>query len=193
MISKFVKGKTAVFIDSSNIYFSERTLGWRIDFKKLLNYFKNNVDLHRIAFYGNLNPDNARERKFHDFLELIGYIVKHKKIKFIQDDADHEHGGHHKGNLDVDLTIDAVHFKNEYDTFLLLSGDGDFESLLKYLKIYKKRCIVFSTKGHVSIELIRQAKFVDFKKLKSEIKREFSSQNKDFPGLSQGKPRSVLP
>ena len=67
MISNFVKGKTAVFIDASNIYFSQRTLGWRIDFKKLLAYFKKNADLHRMAFYGALNPDNDRERKFHDF------------------------------------------------------------------------------------------------------------------------------
>lgn len=172
MISKFVKGKTAVFIDASNIYFSERTLGWRIDFKKLLDYFKKETDLYRIAFYGALNPDNERERKFHDFLEIIGYVIRHKKVKFIKDKTDYEYGGHHKGNIDVDLTIDAVHFKNEYDTFVLLSGDGDFESLLKYLKASKKRCIILSTKGHVSIELIRQAKFIDFKKLKTELRRE---------------------
>ena len=139
MIRKFVKGKTAVFIDASNIYFSERTLGWRIDFKKLLNYFKNNTDLGRISFYGTLNPDNERERKFHDFLEMIGYIVRHKKIKFIKDDADGKLGGRHKGNIDVDLTIDAVHFRDEYDT----------------------------------LELIRQVKFIDFKKLKNDIRREF--------------------
>ena len=169
MISNFVKGKTAVFIDASNIYFSQRTLGWRIDFKKLLAYFKKNTDLHRMAFYGALNPDNDRERKFHDFLEIIGYTVKHKKIKFIKDPSDQERGGHHKGNIDVDLTIDAVHLRDEYDSFVLLSGDGDFESLLKYLKAYKKRCVVMSTKGHVSIELIRQAKFIDFKKLKQNI------------------------
>ena len=72
-------------------------------------------------------------------------------------------------DIDADLTIDAVHFRDEYDSFVLLSGDGDFESLLKYLKAYKKRCIVMSTKGHVSIEPIRQAKFLDFKKLKYEI------------------------
>lgn len=57
-------------------------------------------------------------------------------------------------------------------SMILLSsfpGDGDFESLLKYLKAYKKRCIILSTKSHVSIELIRQAKFIDFKKIKSEI------------------------
>jgi len=169
MISKYVRGRTAVFIDASNIYFSQKTLEWRIDFKKLLDYFKKEADLSRIAFYGALNPDNERERKFHDFLEIIGYVVRHKKIKFIKDATDQEHGGHNKGNVDVDLTIDAVHFKNDYDSFILLSGDGDFESLLKYLKVYHKRCIVLSTKGHVSIELIRQAKFVDFKKLKNII------------------------
>ncbi len=169
MISQYVKGKTAVFVDASNIYFSQKSLGWRVDFKKLLEYFKKNSDLYRIAFYSSLNPDNEKERKFHDFLEIIGYVVRHKKIKFIRDREDQEHGGHHKGNVDVDLTIDAVHFRDEYDSFILLSGDGDFESLLKYLKAHKKRCIVLSTKKHVSIELIRQAKFVDFKKLKKKI------------------------
>lgn len=169
MIEKFVKGKTAVFIDSSNIYFSYKTLKWKIDFQKLLNYFKSNTDLFRIAFYGAINPENKKERKFHDFLEIIGYVVRHKEIKFIKDEKDAVYGGHHKGNIDVDLTIDAVHFRDDYDSFILLSGDGDFESLIKYLKAFRKRCIVMSTKGHISIELLRQAKFIDFKKIRDEI------------------------
>ena len=169
MIKEFVKGKTAVFIDSSNIYFSQKTLGWKIDFKKLLEYFRENTDLFRIAFYGAINPDNKKERKFHDFLEIIGYAVRHKKIKFIKDEKDAIHGGHHKGNIDVDLTIDAVHLRDSYDSFVLLSGDGDFGSLIKYLKGHKKRCIVMSTKGHIAIELLRQAKFIDFRKIKDRI------------------------
>jgi len=169
VIKKYVKGKTAVFIDSANIYFSQKTLGWKIDFKKLLDYFKKNTDLFRIAFYGAINPKNEKERKFHDFLEIIGYVVKHKEIKFIRDGRENKYGGHHKGNIDVDLTIDAVHYRDKYDTFILLSGDSDFESLIKYLKNFKKRCLVVSTKGHISIELIRQAKFIDFKKIKREI------------------------
>lgn len=169
MIDKFATGKTAVFIDSANIYFSQKTMGWKIDFKKLLEYFKKNTELYRIAFYGAINPDNEKERKFHDFLEIIGYVVKHKKIKFIRDKEDVKYGGHHKGNVDVDLTIDAVHFRDDYDSFILLSGDGDFESLIKYLKVFRKRCIVMSSKGHISIELLRQAKFLDFKKIREQI------------------------
>jgi len=172
MINKFVKGKTAVFIDSANVYYSEKTMGWRIDFQKLLNYFKRETNLFRIAYYGAINPENKGERKFHDFLEILGYVVRHKKIKFIKDETDLAYGGHHKGNIDVDLTIDAVHFRDDYDTFVLLSGDSDFESLIKYLKAFKKRCIVMSTKGHISIELLKQAKFIDFKKIRKEIERK---------------------
>ncbi|MFA6485742.1 MAG: NYN domain-containing protein [Candidatus Magasanikbacteria bacterium] len=169
MINKFVKGKTAVFIDSANIYFSQKTMGWRVDFKKLLEYFKRETNLYRIGFYGAINPDNPKERKFHDFLEIIGYVVRHKEIKFIKDEKDGERGGHHKGNVDVDIAIDAVHFRDSYDTFILLSGDGDFESLIKYLKSFNKRCIVISASGHVAFELIRQAKYIDFKKLRTEL------------------------
>jgi len=169
MIKKFAKGKTAVFIDAANIYFSQKTMGWRIDFKKLLGYFKKNTTLFRITYYGAINPENEKEQKFHDFLEIIGYIVKHKEIKFIKDKKDKIYGGHHKGNIDVGLTIDAVHYRDDYGTFVLLSGDSDLESLIKYLKVFKKRCIVVSTKGHISIELLRQAKFIDFKKIRKEI------------------------
>ncbi|MDD4990436.1 MAG: NYN domain-containing protein [Candidatus Pacebacteria bacterium] len=169
MINKFTKGKTAVFIDASNIYFSQKTMGWRVDFKKLLEYFKTNADISKVIFYAAINPENLKERKFHDFLEIIGYSVRHKEVKFIKDQKDNIHRGHNKGNIDVDLTIDAVHFRDSYETFILLSGDGDFESLIKYLKAYKKRCIVISAKKHIAIELIRQAKFIDFKKIRKYV------------------------
>jgi len=90
-------------------------------------------------------------------------------VKFIRDKNDVEHGGHRKANLDVEITLDAVDLKDQYDSFVLCSGDGDFEPLLKYLKAHRKRCVVISTKGHIAVELVRQAKFLDFKKLKKEI------------------------
>ncbi len=68
-----------------------------------------------------------------------------------------------------------MHFRDNYDTFVLLSGDGDFEALMKYLKVFGKRCIVMSTKKHVSIELLRQAKFLDFKKIRTDIELKKNS------------------
>lgn len=170
MINKLVKGKTAVFIDSSNIYFAQKEKGWQFDFLKLKQYLKEQVDVWQIFFYTAHDPEHKKQKKFLDFLELTGYIVRTKKVKFIKDKTKTE-GGFHKGNLDVELTIDAVHNKNKFDSFLLFSGDSDFVALVKYLKFYKKRCLVFSVKGHIAIELIREVKFVDIKKLRKFVSK----------------------
>lgn len=92
-----------------------------------------------------------------------------KKVRFIKN---YKKGGFNlKGNFDVELTIDVVHDKGKFESFLLFSGDGDFAALIKYLKIYRKRCLVFSTKNHVSIELLKQAKYINLKKLKKFISK----------------------
>ncbi len=127
-----------------------------------------NVDLGKIYFYTAYDPDYAEQRKFLDFLDIIGYIVRKKKVKFIKD-SHLEKGGFHKGNLDVELAIDAVHNRDSFQSFILFSGDSDFEALIKYMKRYRKHCVVVSTKGHISIELVKQAKFVDLKKLRPHI------------------------
>jgi uncharacterized LabA/DUF88 family protein len=168
MIGKFVKGKIYVFIDASNIYHSQRKLGWRVDFLRLIEYLKRKTNFGMIYFYTAYDPEHSKQRKFLDFLEIIGYIVRTKKVKFIKD-ASLEEGGFHKGNLDVELTIDAVHNRDEFKSFVLFSGDSDFEALLKYMKAYKKNCLVVSTKDHVSVELLKQAKFIDLKRLREEI------------------------
>jgi len=168
MIQKYVKGVVYVFLDASNVYFSQRELGWKIDFLKLKKYFERNTRFGKIYYYTAYDPDYSEQRNFLDFLEIIGYIVRKKRVKFIKDFHQKE-GGFRKGNLDVELTIDAVHNKDNFQSFVLFSGDSDFEALIKYMKKHKKNCIVISTKDHVSIELIRQAKFIDLKKLKGEI------------------------
>ncbi len=168
MLKQFVKDKTYVFIDASNIYYSQKKVGWKVDFLKLIRYLQAQTDLRRIYFYTAYDPNQPKQRKFLDFLEIIGYVVRTKKVKFIKD-MTLEDGGFHKGNLDVELTIDAVHNINNYQTLILCSGDSDFEALLKYAKSFRKNCIVVSTKNHVSVELLKQAKFVDLKKLKDFV------------------------
>lgn len=166
MISQYVKGKVYVFIDSSNIYHSYKKLGWKIAFAKLQKYLERETDLGKMYFYTAYDPNYQEQCKFLYFLEKVGYTVRKKKVKFIKNGK----GGFHKGNLDVELAIDAVDNRDKFQSFILLSGDSDFEALLKYMRGHKKNCMVISTKGHVSLELIRQAKYVDLKKLKEDIK-----------------------
>ena len=169
MFKELVSGKTVVFVDASNIYHSQKSLGWRVDLKKLIELMQRELDLFGVYYYLAYDPLNGAQIKFIDFLEIIGYRIRKKPIKFIKE-ASNEHGGYHKGDLDVEITIDALHNRDQYESVLLFSGDSDFDPLIKYLKYFKKRCIVVSTKGHISIELIRQAKFIDLKKCEQELR-----------------------
>jgi len=101
MISKFIKGKVSVFIDVSNVYHSYKRLGWKIDFRKFLDYLKKEADLQKIYYYTARDLNFAKQTKFLNFLEMIGYKVRSKKIKFIKDKnnkAEKEKAGFFKGN-----------------------------------------------------------------------------------------------
>jgi len=85
-----------------------------------------------------------------------------------------------KGNLDVELALDAFRLADDYDTLLLFSGDSDFGYLLDLLKHKGKKVLVVSTRGHISKELLERAKYIDLRKLKEEI--IFTSQKPSEDG-----------
>ena len=173
MISKYAKGRVSVFIDASNIYYSQKKLEWQIDFKKFLDYLKQELDLQDIYYYTARDLNFAKQTKFIAFLEKIGYKVRSKKVKFIKNknkDKNKAKDGFYKGNLDVELTIDVLEAKNKYDVLILVSGDSDFEPLLQLMKRkYRKKCLIMATKYNISIELIKCAKYINLNKLKEYI------------------------
>jgi len=99
-------------------------------------------------------------------LDISGYIVRTKVVKKIKDGA----GGYHwKNNLDVELALEMYVMRGNFDTAVLMSGDSDFADLLDRLKKARKRVMVLSTRGHVSKELLNRAKYIDLRKLKSDL------------------------
>lgn len=173
MLSKFAKNRVSVFIDASNIYYTYKKSGWKIDFEKFLNYLKEETELQEIYYYTAQDFNSEKQTSFISFLRKIGYKIRSKKVKFIKNkNKNLKITGFHKGNLDIELTIDILETKNKYDTLILVSGDSDFEPLLKLMKKkYNKKCLVMATKYNISIELIKAAKFINFNKLKEYIKK----------------------
>ena len=166
MIKQFVKGKVCVFIDAANILYSQQTLGWRVDYKKLKGYFESECDLRGIYFYtGRVGADN-KQNSFLKKLEQFGYLVKAKEVKRIKISKS---AYEWKGNLDVELTIDVLGNINNFETLVLMSRDSDFAPLLDAVKARHKRVLVMSTKGHISKELLDRAKYVNLRKLKDFI------------------------
>ena len=166
MIKQFIKGKTYIFIDAANILYSQQTLGWRVDYKKLKEYFEKECDLRAIHFYTGRVGDNHKQNSFLKKLEELGYIVKSKEVKRIKIGRNTYEW---KGNLDAELIIDAIKHADDFDTCILMSGDSDFAPLVDELKAREKRVVIMSSKHHVSRELIERAKYVNIKKLKDRI------------------------
>ena len=167
MINKFIKGRVYVFIDAENLFYAQRTLGWRISYEKLMNYFKKECGKETKGFiYSGRDEYNTKQQKFFDMLEINGYIVRTKTVKKIKN-----HGGGYKwkNNLDIELAFEMDDTKDKYDTAVLISGDSDFATPIDRIKKAGKQIIVISTRGHISRELLERAKFIDLRKLKVEI------------------------
>jgi len=194
-LKSVVRGRLIVFIDAANLersvqsffvspkdipenfrnYFPEN-LCWRVDYERFKKFFQTLGDLIDIRFY---SPDFQTEshRKFFWFLD------KSLKIKLstkpLKEYFDHSQiHPHRKANFDVEIAVDATFNLDDYDTFILFSGDCDFEFLLKFLRGQKKEAIVFSRFGHVAKELIPACShyfdLVDFRHdfLRIEVKKQ---------------------
>lgn len=161
--------KATVFIDAANVIYSQRTLGWQIDFKKLMDYFEKNYKLDTVYFYFAFIKNDVRQQKFFSKLKQWGYKIKTKEVKIIR-----QKDGTllKKGNLDVELTIDAVKSLQYFSTAILMSGDSDFHALVKFLQYKNKKVVVISSKGHVSRELLKAAdKYINFNSLRGLVER----------------------
>jgi uncharacterized LabA/DUF88 family protein len=166
MIKDLKLGRVFVCIDAANIIYSQKSLGWKIDYGRLKDYFEKECNLVEIHLYiGQLDSDKKQSDLILN-LERLGYKVTTKEVKRIW----LRNGSSElKGNLDVELTIGILEHIDSFDALILLSGDGDFAAVLDRVKAQKKRVIVMSTKGHVAKELLERAKYIDLKKLKDRI------------------------
>lgn len=167
MLHNFIKGEVYVFIDVENVFYTQRTLGWKISYEKLMDYLKKECGNNLKCFaYSGKDENNTKQLKFLDMLEINGYIVRTKVVKKIRD---HEGGYKWKSNLDIELAFEMVDTKDKYDTAVLISGDSDFATPIDRIKLLGKRIIVMSTRGHIAKELLERAKFIDLRKIKTEI------------------------
>src|SRR3989344_8943981 len=161
------------FIDASNLFYGgEKSLGWKIDYSKLLQYLKNKYGVSEAFYFGGveihdyeykylanetvpideveehlanllrqekglsegqtllINRHLARIR-FYKKLDSFGYKLFLKPVKlYEQEDSSTKR----KANADVDMTFHLMKEKDNFDRVVVLSGDGDFLPVLKYLQ-----------------------------------------------------------
>ncbi len=171
--------RVALFIDGANLYATSKSLGFDIDYKKLLTYFRQKGQLVRALYYTALAEDQEYSsiRPLIDWLDYYGYTMVTKPTKEFTDALGRRKV---KGNMDIELAVDAMRLADTLDHIVLFSGDGDFKSLVSALQQKGKRVSVISTlqtqPPMVSDDLRRQAdQFIDIADLETMIGRDAAS------------------
>lgn len=206
--------RTYAFIDASNLFYGgEKSLGWKIDYSKLLRYLKSKYNVSKVYYFGGVEtyaytydylknstvPLKDVERHLVDYikragkklhevkllllsrhlqrirfylkLQEFGYRLFLKPVKtYYQEDGSTQR----KANCDVELAFHLMKEKDNFDRTILLSGDGDFLPVLKYLKEIGKEVTILARSPRTARE-IRQfagSNFRDFVRLEKEIKFE---------------------
>lgn len=168
--------RIALFIDGANLYATAKSLGFDIDYKRLLKEFQSRGKLIRAFYYTALVEDQEYSsiRPLIDWLDYNGFSVVTKPTKEFIDALGRRKV---KGNMDIELAVDAMEMAEHLDQMVLFSGDGDFRSLVEAVQRKGVRVSVVSTNSTqpamIADELRRQAdEFIDLMQLAPKIGRD---------------------
>ena len=172
--------KIALFIDGANLYAASKSLGFDIDYRRLLASFQTKGYLLRAYYYTALIEDQEYSsiRPLIDWLDYNGYKVVTKPAKEFTDSSGRRKI---KGNMDIELAIDAMEQAEVVDHLVIFSGDGDFTTLVEALQRKGRKVSVVSSLATqppmIADDLRRQADhFIDLASLKKEIGRDPSER-----------------
>lgn len=167
--------RLALFIDGSNLYAAAKALGFDIDYKLLRAEFQRRGKLLRAYYYTALleTEEYSPIRPLVDWLNYNGYSTVTKSAKEYTDAMGRRKV---KGNMDIELTVDAMELAPRLDHAVLFSGDGDFRPLVESLQRQGVRVSVVSTTRSqppmIADDLRRQAdNFIELDALREVIGR----------------------
>jgi uncharacterized LabA/DUF88 family protein len=167
--------RLALFIDGSNLYAAAKALSFDIDYKLLRQEFMQRGKLLRAFYYTALleNDDYSPIRPLVDWLHYNGFTMVTKPAKEFTDSSGRRKV---KGNMDIELAIDAMETAAHVEHIVLFSGDGDFRPLVEALQRKGVRVSVVSTirsqPPMIADDLRRQAdNFIELDDLKEVIGR----------------------
>ena len=167
--------RLALLIDGANLYASAKALGFDIDYRLLRQEFLNRGKLLRAIYYTALveNDDYFSIRPLADWLNYNGFTMVTKAAKEFTDSQGLKKI---KGNMDVELTVDAMELAPHVDHIVLFSGDGDFRPMIESVQRQGVRVSVVSTirsqPPMIADELRRQCdNFIDLDDLRDAIGR----------------------
>jgi uncharacterized LabA/DUF88 family protein len=170
--------RVALFIDGANLYSASRNLGFDVDYRNLLEFFRRKAHVVRAYYYSAVleTEEYSPLKPLTDWLAYNGYSLVTKPAKEFTDAAGRRRI---KGNMDIELAIDMLELAPRIDHAVLFSGDSDFRRLVEAVQRLGVRVSVVSsirtTPPMVADELRRQAdEFLELSEIAPEFTRKQS-------------------
>ena len=137
------------FIDGQNLYRNTTECGWKIDLARLRIYLSDKYDVSRAYYF--LGAVDESNYGLYELIQTCGFILVFR-----------EHNqnmiGYKKGNVDTDIVfsvltkiIDGV----EFNKVVLVSGDGDYFKMVRYLIDHKKFAKLLAPNRHSTSSLYK--------------------------------------
>ncbi|WP_229637728.1 LabA-like NYN domain-containing protein [Candidatus Atelocyanobacterium thalassae] len=159
------RGRVAIFIDGSNLFYAALQLGIEIDYTKLLYRLTEGSRLLRAFFYTGVDRTNEKQQGFLLWMRRNGYRVIAKDLVQLPD-------GSKKANLDVEIAVDLMALVGSYDTAIIVSGDGDLAYAANSVSYRGARVEVVSLRSMTSDSLINVADhYIDLDQIKEDIQK----------------------
>jgi uncharacterized LabA/DUF88 family protein len=159
------RGRVAIFVDGSNLFYAALQLNIEIDYTKLLAKLTGGSRLLRSFFYTGVDRTNEKQQGFLLWMRRNGYRVIAKDLIQLPD-------GSKKANLDVEIAVDMMALVGSYDTAVLVSGDGDLAYAVDAVSYRGVRVEVVSLRSMTSDSLINVSdRYIDLENVKEEIQK----------------------
>jgi len=167
----FRNQRVAVFLDIQNLYYSARdAFGRKVNFEAVLNkVLRDRVLIRAIAYLVKLK--GVEQKGFINTLKNIGYQVRVKEPKiFKRFDDNGNLWTTIKADWDMGIAMDAIALSEKIDVAILISGDGDFTDLVRYLHTKGVKVEIVAFKQTAAKELIEVSdEFIDLTNFGEEI------------------------
>ena len=130
------KENNFAYIDGANLYKGVISSGWNIDFRKFRKWLFDKHHVSRAYYFIGMIPE---QKLLYAALQKAGFTLIFKEVIY-------EANGKPKGNCDADLVLQSVvdAFENNCDKQILVSSDGDYASLVKFLILKEKIKIILA-------------------------------------------------
>jgi uncharacterized LabA/DUF88 family protein len=159
------RGRVAIFIDGSNLFYAALQLNIEIDYTKLLARLTGGSRLLRSFFYTGVDRTNEKQQGFLLWMRRNGYRVIAKDLVQLPD-------GSKKANLDVEIAVDMMSLVGCYDTAVLVSGDGDLAYAVDAVSYRGVRVEVVSLRSMTSDSLINVSdRYIDLENVREDIQK----------------------